>query len=73
MRGHDQGQVRRGWLADCVLVDRDVSGVLQRHERLSVIVNGRVHKAGRGSMLIIRVGRKSGRSGRGLVGEGLVV
>ena len=51
MRGHELGQVREGYYADCVLVDGDVLGeieCLQDHERLSIIViNGRVRKAGR--------------------------
>lgn len=51
MRGHDLGQIREGYLADCVLVDGDLLAeieVLQDHDKLNVIViNGRVHKAGK--------------------------
>lgn len=43
--------MKEGYFADCILVDgnllEDIT-VLQDHDRLSVIVvNGRVHKAGR--------------------------
>ncbi|GAB7352296.1 hypothetical protein MBLNU459_g2750t1 [Dothideomycetes sp. NU459] len=51
MRGDELGKVLPGYFADCILVDgdplEDVT-VLQDHDRLNVIViNGRVHKAGR--------------------------
>jgi len=51
MREHELGKIREGFYADCILVDgdplRDIK-CLQDHDRLSVIViNGRVHKAGR--------------------------
>ena len=51
MRSHEMGQLKAGNFADCILVDGnplDDIEVLQDHEKLSVIVlNGRVHKAGR--------------------------
>lgn len=51
MRGHELGQVKEGYYADVILVDgdplKDIE-ILQDHDRLNVIViNGRVHKAGR--------------------------
>lgn len=51
MRAHELGKVLPGYFADLVLVDGDPLDditVLQDHDRLNVImVNGRVHKAGR--------------------------
>jgi cytosine/adenosine deaminase-related metal-dependent hydrolase len=51
MRSHEMGQIKVGNYADCVLVDgdplKDIT-VLQDHDKLSIIIiNGRVHKAGR--------------------------
>ncbi|KAK7413334.1 hypothetical protein QQX98_007777 [Neonectria punicea] len=51
MRGHELGKIQLGYYADCILVDgdplEDIS-VLQDHSRLNIIIiNGRVHKAGR--------------------------
>lgn len=51
MRGHELGKILPGYYADCILVDgdplKDIS-VLQDHDRLNIIIiNGRVHKAGR--------------------------
>ncbi|KAL2014967.1 hypothetical protein VTK56DRAFT_6646 [Thermocarpiscus australiensis] len=51
MRGHELGKIQPGYYADCILVDgdplEDIS-ILQDHSQLNVIViNGRVHKAGR--------------------------
>lgn len=51
MRSHELGKVKEGYFADCILVDgnplEDIE-VLQNHDKLNVIViNGRVHKAGR--------------------------
>ncbi|KAE8446434.1 hypothetical protein EG329_012039 [Mollisiaceae sp. DMI_Dod_QoI] len=51
MREHELGKIQEGFFGDCILVDgnplEDIT-VLQDHEKLSVIViNGRVHKAGR--------------------------
>jgi hypothetical protein len=51
MRGNELGKIKSGYYADCILVDgdplQDIT-VLQDHDRLNVIViNGRVHKAGR--------------------------
>lgn len=51
MRENELGMIKEGFFADCILVDGDVLGdieVLQDHAKLNVIViNGRVHKAGR--------------------------
>lgn len=51
MRGHELGQIKPGYYADCILVDgnplEDIT-ILQDHDKLNVIcINGRVHKAGR--------------------------
>ncbi|KAH7113974.1 hypothetical protein B0J13DRAFT_241657 [Dactylonectria estremocensis] len=51
MRGHELGKIQPGYYADCILVDgdplEDIS-ILQDHSRLNIIIiNGRVHKAGR--------------------------
>jgi hypothetical protein len=51
MRENELGKIQEGFYADCILVDgnplEDIS-VLQDHDKLNVIViNGRVHKAGR--------------------------
>lgn len=51
MRGDELGKIQPGYYGDCVLVDgdplKDIS-VLQDHDKLNIIViNGRVHKAGR--------------------------
>lgn len=49
MREDDLGKIKKGFLADCILVDGDPLAdisVLQDHAKLDVIViNGRVHKA----------------------------
>lgn len=51
MRSEELGRIASGYYADCVLVDGDPLEdieVLQDHDKLDVIViNGRVHKAGR--------------------------
>lgn len=51
MRGHELGQIKPGYYADCILVDGnplEEIAVLQDHSKLNVIcINGRVHKAGR--------------------------
>ncbi|KAK5048570.1 hypothetical protein LTR84_005661 [Exophiala bonariae] len=51
MQSHEMGQLKPGNLADCILVDGrplDDLAVLQDHDKLNVIIiNGRVHKAGR--------------------------
>lgn len=51
MRSHELGQVKEGYLADCVVVDGDPLEdirVIQDHDKLNVIIiNGKVHKAGR--------------------------
>jgi hypothetical protein len=50
------GQIKAGNFADCVLVDGDPLDditILQNHQRLNVIIiNGRVHKAGRRELLV---------------------
>lgn len=51
MRGHELGKIQPGYYADCILVDgnplEDIT-VLQDHDKLNIIIiNGRVHKAGR--------------------------
>ncbi|KAH8176731.1 amidohydrolase family protein [Sarocladium implicatum] len=51
MRSHELGKIQPGYYADCILVDgdplKDIT-VLQDHDKLNVImINGRVHKAGR--------------------------
>ncbi|KAF4538740.1 hypothetical protein BFW01_g8467 [Lasiodiplodia theobromae] len=51
MRENELGKILPGYYADCILVDgnplEDIS-ILQDHDRLNIIVmNGRVHKAGR--------------------------
>ncbi|RSL41091.1 hypothetical protein CEP53_012969 [Fusarium sp. AF-6] len=51
MRGHELGKIQPGYYADCILVDgdplEDIS-ILQDHDKINVIImNGRVHKAGR--------------------------
>jgi len=51
MREHELGRIQEGYYGDCILVDGDPLEdikVLQDHDKLNVIViNGRVHKAGR--------------------------
>lgn len=51
MRDNEMGQVKAGNYADCILVDGnplEEIEVLQDHSRLNIImINGRVHKAGR--------------------------
>ncbi|KAJ3545456.1 hypothetical protein NM208_g2493 [Fusarium decemcellulare] len=55
MREDELGKIQPGYFADCILVDgdplEDIS-ILQDHERLNIIImNGRVHKAGRNEYL----------------------
>lgn len=51
MREKELGKIQEGFYADCILVDGDPLediAVLQDHDKLNIIVlNGRVHKAGR--------------------------
>lgn len=51
MRSHELGKIQPGYYADCILVNGnplDDISILQDHDKLNVIVlNGRVHKAGR--------------------------
>ncbi|KAI8656994.1 Amidohydro-rel domain-containing protein [Fusarium sp. Ph1] len=51
MRGHELGKIQPGYYADCILVDGDPLddiSILQDHDKLNIIImNGRVHKAGR--------------------------
>ncbi|KAK5161636.1 hypothetical protein LTR04_003993 [Oleoguttula sp. CCFEE 6159] len=51
MRSHELGKIAPGYYADCILIDgnplEDIS-ILQDHDRINIIlINGRVHKAGR--------------------------
>lgn len=51
MRSHEMGQIKAGNFADCVVVEgdplKDIT-ILQDHAKLNIImINGRVHKAGR--------------------------
>jgi cytosine/adenosine deaminase-related metal-dependent hydrolase len=51
MQGHELGKIKEGYYADCILVDgnplEDIT-ILQDHDKLNIImINGRVHKAGR--------------------------
>ncbi|KAF5000637.1 hypothetical protein FDECE_11174 [Fusarium decemcellulare] len=55
MREDELGKIQPGYYADCILVDgdplEDIS-ILQDHDRLNIIImNGRVHKAGRNEYL----------------------
>ncbi|KAJ9158220.1 Composite domain of metallo-dependent hydrolase [Coniochaeta hoffmannii] len=56
MRGHELGKVQPGYYADCILVNGDPLEditVLQDHSKLDVIIiNGRVHKAGRKEYIV---------------------
>jgi imidazolonepropionase-like amidohydrolase len=51
MRENELGKIKKDYYADCILVDGDPLEditVLQDHDRLNIIIiNGRVHKAGR--------------------------
>jgi imidazolonepropionase-like amidohydrolase len=51
MRSNDLGKIKESYYADCVLVDGDPLDditILQDHDKLNlIIINGRVHKAGR--------------------------
>ncbi|KAL2000653.1 hypothetical protein VTN02DRAFT_2792 [Thermoascus thermophilus] len=51
MRENELGQIKPGYYADCVIVDGnplDDIEILQDHSKLNIIlINGRVHKAGR--------------------------
>lgn len=51
MRSGEMGQIKVGNFADCILVNGDPLEnieVLQDHSKLDIIIiNGRVHKAGR--------------------------
>ncbi|KAE8143690.1 hypothetical protein BDV38DRAFT_289579 [Aspergillus pseudotamarii] len=56
MRSHEMGQIKPGNYADCVIVDgdplKDIT-ILQDHSKLEIIIiNGRVHKAGRKELLV---------------------
>jgi len=66
MRGNELGQIKEGYLADCVLVDGNVLDeieVLQDHDKLNVILlNGRVHKAGRKEYIQPPVAGQDGNS-----------
>lgn len=51
MREHELGKIQSGYYADCILVNGDPLEdieILQDHDRLDIIIiNGRVHKAGK--------------------------
>ncbi|RFU28794.1 hypothetical protein B7463_g7539, partial [Scytalidium lignicola] len=55
MLSHEMGQIKPGNYADCVLVNGDPLKnieILQEHDKLNIIIiNGRVHKAGRSEYL----------------------
>ncbi|KAE8369241.1 hypothetical protein BDV27DRAFT_166179 [Aspergillus caelatus] len=56
MRSHEMGQIKPGNYADCVIVDgdplKDIT-ILQNHGKLDIIImNGRVHKAGRKELFV---------------------
>jgi imidazolonepropionase-like amidohydrolase len=56
MRGNELGKIQPGYYADCILVNGDPLDditVLQDHDKLDVIlINGRVHKAGRKEYIV---------------------
>jgi cytosine/adenosine deaminase-related metal-dependent hydrolase len=56
MRGNELGKIQPGYYADCILVNGDPLEditVLQDHSKLDVIIiNGRVHKAGRKEYIV---------------------
>ncbi|QGI88570.1 hypothetical protein CEK25_003526 [Fusarium fujikuroi] len=73
MRGHELGRIQPGYYADCILVDgdplQDIS-VLQNHDKLNVIIiNGRVHKAGRKEYFTDPSGSLSHGIPRHLIGD----
>jgi imidazolonepropionase-like amidohydrolase len=73
MRGHELGKIQPGYYGDCVLVDGDPLEdirVLQDHDKLNVIlINGRVHKAGRREYVAPPV---FGHDGEGVGGNAVV-
>lgn len=66
MREHELGKIQPGYYADCILVNGDPLEdieILQDHDRLDIImINGRVHKAGRKEYL----GEEKVRNGNGV-------
>ncbi|EXK25180.1 hypothetical protein FOMG_18156 [Fusarium oxysporum f. sp. melonis 26406] len=73
MRGHELGEIQPGYYADCILVDgdplQDIS-ILQDHDKLNVIIiNGRVHKAGRREYFMDSSGSLSHGIPRHLIGD----
>lgn len=66
MREHELGKIQPGYYADCILVNGDPLEdieILQDHDRLDIImINGRVHKAGRKEYL----GKEKVRNGNGV-------
>ena len=73
MRGHELGEIQPGYYADCILVDgdplQDIS-ILQDHDKLNVIIiNGRVHKAGRKEYFMDSSGSLSHGIPRHLIGD----
>jgi imidazolonepropionase-like amidohydrolase len=66
MRSHEMGQLKPGNFADCILVDGkplEEIEVLQDHDKLNVIIiNGRVHKAGRKEYVAPPIAGQDGNS-----------
>lgn len=66
MREHELGKIQPGYYADCILVNGDPMEdieILQYHDRLDIIIiNGRVHKAGRKEYL----GEEEAKNGNGV-------
>lgn len=64
MRSNEMGQIKASNFADCVLVDGkplDDIEVLQDHDKLNIImINGRVHKAGRKEYIASQVAGHGG-------------
>ena len=67
MRDNEMGQVKVGNYADCILVDGnplEEIEVLQDHSRLNIImINGKVHKAGRGEYRRVQAPPVAGSNG----------
>jgi cytosine/adenosine deaminase-related metal-dependent hydrolase len=66
MRSEELGKIAPGYYADCILIDGDPLKeieVLQDHDKLNVIViNGRVHKAGRKEYVAPPIAGQDGNS-----------
>ena len=76
MREHELGKIQPGYYADCILVSGDPLEdieILQDHDRLDIImINGRVHKAGRNEYLGEEKVRNRNGVKRGLETDGEV-